>query len=238
MWSAIPVKSRNSVGIEHRLHPRGDRRDVRGDPARLGCELSDVGKGGARPLVSPLRHCCPEVSKNVGIFGRIIEADDRRLPFSKQGPRRGNDGRARGKRDALVDLQVCLDPVVLREADGLDPPDAHPPQHDGIADAETADRSEASVLRFRRRPESGLGKPKSTRGDDHERCEDRRADDQLVAPLHGVAPEAIASASPPASGRPSMNWRTIGSCVRWICSTVPTCRIWPRYSIAILSPTA
>src|SRR5262249_172598 len=36
---------------------------------------------------------------------------------------------------------------------------------------------------------------------------------------------------------PSMNWRTIGSVVCWISSTVPTCRTRPSYSMAMRVPT-
>ena len=47
-----------------------------------------------------------------------------------------------------------------------------------------------------------------------ERRQDGHAHQHLVAASHGLASVSVASASPAASGRPSMNCRTIGSWVR------------------------
>src|SRR5437773_1908533 len=68
----------------------------------------------------------------------------------------------------------------------------------------------------------GTREPQGAAYHDRERRDHDEADDELVLALH--------------PGRPSMNCRTTGSSVCWICSTVPTCWILPSYNMAMRSP--
>ena len=61
--------------------------------------------------------------------------------------------------------------------------------------------------------EMGAGQPEGAADHHGERRNDDDPDGELVLAFH--------------SGRPSMNWRTTGSSVRCISSTVPTWRMRP-----------
>src|SRR2546430_2281677 len=91
-------------------------------------------------------------------------------------------------------------------------------------DVQAADGPEPGGVDRLRPADVGPRKPQGAAYHDRERRDHDEADDELVLALH--------------PGRPSMNWRTTGSSVCWICSTVPTCRILPSYNMAMRSPTA
>src|SRR6266568_2982276 len=104
-----------------------------------------------------------------------------------------------------------------------DAADADATQDDRVPDVQTADGPEPGGVDRLRAPDVGTREPQGAAYHDRERRDHDEADDELVLALH--------------PGRPSMNCRTTGSSICWICSTVPTCRILPSYNMAMRSPT-
>src|SRR5439155_1262366 len=200
-----------------------DGPNVGGDAAGLRGELADVGERGAPPLAAAHRLGFCERLPNVGIDRRWFARNQCRRPLAEQRRRGGNDRRLRGRRDARVNLEIGLHPVSRSQPNRFDAPDTDAAQHDRASRAEATDGPEAGDIHRLRLPEVRAGEPQRAAHDQRERGDDDDADGKLVLALH--------------SARPSMNWRTTGSSVPWISSTLPTCRIRPSYSIAIRSPT-
>ena len=214
---------RDRLGVERRLHPVRDGRDVGGDAARLSRELADVGECGPGPLAGARRQGLIEGLPNVGVGRGRLAGDERRGPFAEQRRRGGDHRRLRGRRHAGVDLEGGLDPIAGRQPDCFHPSHPDAAQHHGVADGQATHRAEPRRIHRFRSTEVGPRQPQRARHHHAEGRDDHHADRELVLPPH--------------DGRPSMNCRTTGSSVCRISSTVPTCRTRPSYNMAMRSPT-
>ena len=98
--------------------------------------------------------------------------------------------------DVAVDAELGLDPLVLDQTNRLDPPDLDAAKRHRPADAEPADGAEARQGDDVLLVDVGLAQPEGAGHHQRERQQHRQPDGEFVRAFHG---------------RPSMNWRTIGS---------------------------
>ncbi len=143
-------------------------------------------------------------------------------PATRRRAMRRPPRRCGGKYDVGMDLQQGLDPMPLSQADLFHSTDSHASQHDGTADVQSPHSAEACGQQGTALTEIAFREPKGAGHHQDQKDEDGRTNDHFIAALHAPAPAESRSLSLPASGRPSMNCRTMGSWVRWTCSTVPT----------------
>ena len=210
------------AAVEGLSDPVGDVTHVTGDPAGLGGELADVGQGRAGPGFAAGLVGLDQRRPDVGVGRQRLEGNDAGAPL----PEQAGGGRDHGGLGRQVDLAVYaelgLHPFVLHQADRLHPADPDAAQGDRRPDAEAADRAEARGVGGLLLVHVRLAQPE--RAEDHqgERRQHGQAHREFVGPLHRVLPAAAGS-----PGRPSMNWRTTGSPVARISSTLPTWRMAP-----------